>query len=332
MWLLWQGIRIRGPLSAFCLTFDVGGSLDQYQRIQSFVKQQKITATMFVTKNIDQEIKTWLEKQDQIILESNSQTRPDFRTLNFQQTVQELLENQSFYKRQFEGFRFPFTNNSFLGMKALNELDFIYDSSIAVNHLEFYRGSLFPYNIPIFKDGYYQSLDLLEISQNFHDDWYYFQDVLTNDNYDETNIKQDAAKYDAYLQTMWKRAIKSEQGLMVFQGHPMYSGMSQTAMQPLEKIVQTVKDDDAWITSIGEVAHYWNQRKGLEISVSELGNEVTMNFKFGDNSRIDNLSFMLPSHPKKVISAGKTQILENDSGLFLVLESVRNGDEITLKF
>jgi hypothetical protein len=322
----------KGAQSAFCLTFDVGGSLDQYQRIQSFVKQQKIQVTMFVTNNIDTAIKTWLEKQDHITLESNSQTRPDFRTLNYQQTVLELLENKSYYNKQFKGFRFPFTNNSFWGMKALDELGFVYDSSIAVNHLEFYRGSLFPYNIPIFKDGYYQSLDLLEISQNFHDDWYYFKGVLTNDVYDETNEKQDAAKYDAYLQTMWKRAIQPENGLMVFQGHPMYSGLSKTTMQPLENIVQTAKNDDAWITSIGEVASYWNQRKGLDIIVSELGNEVTMNFRITDNSTIEDLSFKLTRRPQKVIYGQKTQILENEAGIFIVLESVKNGDDITLKF
>ena len=179
---------------------------------------------------------------------------------------------------------------------------------------------------------YYQSLDLLEISQNFHDDWYYFQDVLTNDNYDDTSEQTDASKYDAYLQTMWERAIKPENGLMVFQGHPMYSGISKTSMQPLEKIVRTAKDDDAWITSIGNVASYWNQRKELDIIVSELGNEVTLNFKITDNSTINNLSFKLPSRPKKVVFAAKHKILETDAGLFLVLESVKNQSEIILKF
>ncbi len=322
----------KGAQSAFCLTFDVGGTLEQYQRIFNLVRQQKIPATMFVTNNLDAEINNWLEKQNQIILESNSQSRPDFRTLNFQQTVQELLENQSFYKKQFVGFRFPFTNNSFWGMKALDELGFVYDSSIAVNHLEFYRGSLFPYNIPIFKDGYYKSLDLLEISQNFHDDWYYFQDVLTNNKYDETNEKQNAAKYNAYLQTMWKRAIKPENGLMVFQGHPMYSGRSKTAMQPLENIVQTAKDDNAWITSIGEVASYWNKLKELKINISEQGNEVKIDFKITDNSAVDDISFKIPRRPQKVIYGQKTQILENDAGIFLVLESVKNGSEVILKF
>lgn len=322
----------KGAQSAFCLTFDQGGTLEQYKRILRFLDQQKIPATMFVTNNLDMEITSLLKKQDQIILESNSQTRPDFRTLNFQQTVQEFLENRSLYKKEFKGFRFPFTNNSFWGMKALEELGFIYDSSIALNHLEFYRGSLFPYNIPIFKDGYYKSLDLLEISQNFHDDWYYFQDVLTNDNYDETNEKKDAAKYDAYLQTMWKRAIKPENGLMIFQGHPMYSGRSKTTMYPIEKIVRSAKDDDAWITSVGKVAKYWNQRKDLYITVSEQENDVTLNVKITDFSKIEEISFRLPSRPEKVIFSGKYQVLENDAGMFLVLESVMDGSEIILKF
>ncbi len=70
----------------------------------------------------------------------------------------------------------------------------------------------------------------------------------------------------------------------------------------------------------------------LKINISEQGNEVKIDFKITDNSVIEKLSFKLPTHPKKVIYGEKAQILENDAGIFLVLGSVRNGDEITLKF
>lgn len=321
-----------GALTAFCLTFDDGGSAEEYDMVIKLLKKYKIKSTFFVTINIPDELKKKIKEERLINLGSHSHTHVDFRTISYSQTVAELLENSSDFNTNFRGFRFPFTNNSFWGMMVLEELDYVYDTSIGVNHLDFYRGSVFPYNIPIFKDGCYHSLDLLEISQNYHDDWYYFQDVLKDKTYDANRQKTDSAKFDSYLRRLWKRAIVPNHGLMVFLSHPMYSGMSEITMQPLENMIKLAQKDGAWITDLDEVADFWNKRKDLNIFIKEKDNSVTVNFDLKDNTIIENLSMKLPQKPKKVRFSRKYHFVENNEGLFIVFDSVRANDKAEIEF
>jgi len=319
-----------GAQSAFCLTFDDGGSNKEYERIFSLINKQKIKTTFFVTNNISAEIKQKIKEENLISLDSHSYSHADFRTISYPQTVMEFLENSSEFDPDFDGFRFPFANNSFWGMKVLDELDYVYDSSIGVNHLEFYRGSVFPYNIPIFKDGYFKSLDLLEISQNFHDDWYYFKASLNDKNYDSNKQKIDTAKFDSYLRMLWERAIIPNHGLMVFVGHPMYSGISEITMLPLKNMIQRAKDNNAWITNLEEVAAYWNKLKDLSISINEKENSVQIYFSLTKN--IENLSLKLPQKPKKVEYSKKYHYVKNENGMFIILHSVENGNIMQIYF
>lgn len=319
-----------GASTALCLSFNNGGKLPEYSRIIKYLNREKLPATYFLTNNIDPEIKILLEKQRLIKIESHSQTNPDFRKISYSNALQEIQENNSNYGNEMEGFRFPFLNNSFWGMKALDDLDFSYDSSIGLNHLEFYRGSLFPYNIPIFKDGYFQALDLLEISQNFHDDWYYFKGVHDGKSYTEDDRKEDAAKFDAYLQTMWKRAVKPENGLMVFVGHGTYSGMSDVTMQPLKHLVFEASNDGAWLTNLHEIATYWNQLRDLFIEVEETDKQVELSINLPRGEELTGLSFSLPSKPEKIIFKGKYEVKKVNGELSLILKSVKDGDAVII--
>lgn len=321
-----------GASTALCLSFNNGGKLQEYNRIIKYLNKNKLPATYFLTNKISPEVKNLLEKQKYITLESHSQTNPDFRKISYSQALQEIQENNSNYVNEMEGFRFPFVNNSFWGMKALDELKFLYDSSIGLNHLEFYRGSLFPYNIPIFKDGYFEALDLLEISQNFHDDWYYLKGVHDGKSYGEENQKRDAAKFDAYLQTMWERAVKPENGLMVFVGHATYSGMSDLAMQPLKDLVSTASKDGAWITNLHEISTYWNQLRDLSIEVEESEKQVEMSFNLPSGELLTGLSFCLPSKPEKIIYNGKYDIKKVNGEECLILKSVKDGEKVIIQY
>jgi peptidoglycan/xylan/chitin deacetylase (PgdA/CDA1 family) len=321
-----------GARTAFCLTFNDGGSAEEYDRIIKLLKKQKIKSSFFVTDNVTAELKKKIKDERLINLGSHSHTNADFRTISYPQTIAELLENRSDFDAEFRGFRFPFTNNSFLGMMALEELDYVFDTSIGVNHLEFFRGSVFPYNIPIFKDGHYLSLDLLEISQNFRDDRYYFQNKLKDKTYDAAGQKTDSAKFDSYLKRLWERAILPNHGLMVFVGHPMYSGISEITIQPLENMIKLAQNDGAWITDLDEIADFWNKRKDLNISIMEKENYVTINFNLKSDSIIKNLSMKLPQKPKEVKFSRKYHFVENNEGLFIVFDSVKTNDEAEIEF
>ncbi len=321
-----------GAQSTFCLTFDDGGSLLEYERVFDLINQNNIKTTFFVTGNIESGIKQRLLQENMIKIGGHSHTHPDFRTLSYPQTVTEFLVNKASFNIDFKGFRFPFTNNSFWGMMVMEELDYHYDTSIAINHLDFYRGSVFPYNIPIFKDGYYRSLDLLELSQNYHDDWYYFQDVLEDDDYNCDKQKRDSAKFDSYLKRLWERAILPNHGLMVFLGHPMYSGISEITLEPVKNMIQRAKESNAWITNLDEVANYWNKLKDLKILITEKENSVQINFNLDDVKIIENLSLRLQQKPKKIKFSKKYHFVENEAGLFIVLNSIGNGDVVEIQF
>jgi len=321
-----------GASTALCLSFNKGGKLPEYNRIVKFLNREKLPATYFLTNNLEAEVKTLLEKQKLIKIESYSQTNADFRKISYSQALQEIQENNSLYGREMEGFRFPFVNNSFWGMKVLDELNFLYDSSIGLNHLEFYRGSLFPYNIPIFKDGYFQTLNLLEISQNFHDDWYYFKGVHDGKGYSNDDQKRDASKYEAYLQTMWKRAVKPENGLMVFVGHATYSGMSETTMEPLKTLVSTASQDGAWITNLHEIASYWNQLRNLDIEIAESDKQVEMKINLSAGEVLTGLSFRLPAKPEKILFKGKYEVKKVNGEHFLILKKIIADDSVIIKY
>ena len=318
--------------NAFCLTFDDGGSTEEYDRIFSLIDKYNLKTIFFVTDNLEKKHIKKLRENKLITLESHSHSHPDFRNLNYARTVDELLLNRSDFNLKFNGFRFPFYSNSFWGMMVLEELGMKYDTSIAANHLEFYRGSLFPYNIPIFKDGFYKSLDLLEISPIYHDDWYFYQKVLLDKPYDSEEQKNDADRFDAYLKTFWERAVKPEHGLMVFVGHPMYSGISEITIKPLYNLIERIKRENVWITDLNEIAAYWNKLKELSISVKEQDDSIFMTFDLENYKNIRDLSFKLPKNPKKITFAGKYSVKKNENGLFIVFDSIQKGSEVRFEF
>ncbi len=318
-----------GSQSAFCLSFDDGGSENEYRRIFNLIDENNIKTNFYVTDNIPQKIRELLEKQKLVSLGGHSHSHPDFRNISYGKTCSEILMNKSNYKTDFKGFRFPYTNNSFWGMKVLEETGFVYDSSIAVNHLDFYRGSVFPYNIPIFKDGFFQSLNLLELSQNYHDDWYFYQNLIKDRSTKSQKIA--AAKFNKYLESLWERAILPNHGLMIFLGHPMYSGISEITVKPVENMIKRAKENNAWITNPDEVAEYWNQIRNLKVNFIEKRNSVSMHFNL-PNGKITGLSFKLSQKPKKIKFAGKYYLEKIDGSDFIVFEKIENGDVAEIKF
>ena len=111
------------------------------------------------------------------------------------------------------------------------------------------------------KDEVFMKLkELLEpfnIGKYYTDNWGSYSQNLDKNK----NPKIVAAKFDSYLKSLWKRAIVPNHGLMVFLGHPMYSGINETTIKPVENMVQLAKEDNAWITNLDEVAEYWNKIK-----------------------------------------------------------------------
>jgi len=315
--------------AALAISFDDGGTDKQYARVIDFIKKNRLNSNFFVTNNISKSLLAKLSRSDNFNLELHSATHPDFRKLSYAQTCQEIQQNLTLIP-DAKGFRFPFTNNSYNGLLVLEEENLLFDSSIAVNHLEFYRGSIFPYNIPIFSDGYFKSLELLEISQIFHDDWYFYQQLLTEKNYTEEQQKIDSRRFSAYLSSLWNRAILQNNGMMIMLAHPMYAGFSDETIKPLQEMLDLAKESNSWICSIDEIAEYWNNLLNLEIQVIEQNNVLDINFS--SQKELHGITLKLTTQPKEVTFSGNYNII-NKSGLtFLVLEKLQKQDSIRIRF
>jgi hypothetical protein len=103
---------------------------------------------------------------------------------------------------------------------------------------------------------------MLEISPILYDDYQYFSQIK-NPAYSETQLQKDALLYRQYLQNMWELVIKPNNGLFVWQGQPAYSGYNDSTLSPLKLLIQKVKNENTWLTTMDDVASIginWSKR------------------------------------------------------------------------
>ena len=211
-------------------------------------------------------------------------------------------------------------------MLYIDEEDYIYDSSIGVDYLNSYRGSVFPYNIVISKDSYYKSLDILEISPILNDDYFFYQKVLTESEYSDDLQMKDAQLYDKYLMNFYDYVVKENNGLMVFIGHPSYTGISEITLSPLKNLIDSLKQDNCWITSLEEVADFRNALKDLSVEVEEFDNGIDIRISLPEGKTIKGLTFELDKKPLDVeYNKGEVNLKEINGVNFLIIDAINNG-------
>ena len=304
--------------SVYCQTFDDGGNMEQYQRIFDFINKNKLPTVFFVTPEIDKKIIDVLKQQKLISIQGHSFNHPDFRKLNYFETQNELLLNRQFWQKNFSGFRFPYVSNSFWGLYSLNKLNFMYDTSIAANNMEFIRGSVVPYNIPIFKDDFFTTLDLIEISQIYKSDWYFYQKVLDKKPYTKIMQKHDAQLFKKYLIDYFEQVTVANNGVMVYLGHPMYVGISSTTLQALQDLINHLQQQDVWFASLNEVAERWNIYQKLKVNITEKEKSVTIDFL--TNKPLNDFTVCLKQEPKKIKNVKDYKVIEVNTNYCIVFD------------
>ena len=308
-----------GHTSVFCLTFDDGGNMEEYNRVFDFINKNKIPTVFFMTSNVDKDIKNKLEKQELISIQGHSYKHPDFRKLDYYASERQLLMNRMFWNRNFEGFRFPYVSNSFWGMFLLDRLGFVYETSIAADNMDFIRGSVVPYNIPVFKDDFFTTLDLLEISPASRSDWHFYKKVQNPAGYSVEAQKKDAALFKDYLIKYFDKVSSPVNGVMVYLGHPMFCGHSQYTFSPLQEFYDYIKDKNVWIASLNEVARRWNKLKNTETVISGNKDHITIECDaHGEN--IDKFTLVFNQKPGKIVYTGKYALKEAGGKYYLVFD------------
>jgi peptidoglycan/xylan/chitin deacetylase (PgdA/CDA1 family) len=321
--------------AVLAVTFDDGGTLEEYQRALTSLFPYVEKITLFLTGYVSEDILRWCQNQPQLDLQNHSWSHPRFRGLSYLETLRQIRLPEIRYQQRFRGFRFPYVINSFWGMHILAEQGYSYESSIVVDHTRFYGGGIFPYNIPIFHaSGWFQSLDMLEISPLQHDDWYFYgKGVNEQENYPEFQQKRDAARYRSYLNNFWQEVIVPEQGIMTVLAHPLYSGKNQILLAPILELVREVHDrGQFWLPSLSDVAEYWHKRHRLIVDVAERGNTVTAHVHLPAGISIPGLTLKLPQSPRKVrINRGSGELHVVDDTAYYIFNAT-DGVEVRFEF
>lgn len=246
--------------------------------------------------------------------------------LSYSESVREInLINQKL-NRQFTGFRFPYSRISYWGMLYINDKGYVYDSSIGVDYLNSYRGSVIPYNIPVSKDSYYKTLDVLEISPVLNDDYFFYQKALTEPEYSDELQTKDAQLYDKYLMNFYDYVVKGNNSLMVFIGHPSYTGISEITLSPLKNLVDSLKQDNCWITNLEDVADFRNALKDLSVEIEEFDNGIDIRIALAEGKTIKGLTFKLDKKPSEVkYDKGEINLAEINGVNYLIVDAVNDG-------
>lgn len=306
---------------AFCITLNAAGSEQEFDRILKLLKEEKIKPTVFVNGNFGEDIKKLLSKSD-VELESNAYSTLNYRDMDFASTMHDIQMNEKFWNKEFKGFRFPFTFNSAWGMLCLDQSGYLFDSSIGADNTNVFYGSVFPYNIPISTDEFFKTLDLLEVSPTFHDDYYFYGKILDDTEYTTEEQNKDAELFEQYLINYWKYSTKSYSGAMVFIGHPVYTGHSDITSRPLKSIIKKVKEDNGWVTTIEELAEYWYKLQKLTFSIKEGKDKIEIKVTTPLAEQVNDVSLKLDREPKEInINKGRCRIEERSGCWYLVFDA-----------
>jgi len=313
---------------AFCVTLNASGSLEEFKRVFKLLKEENITPTVFVNQQPDSNIRNFLRNYS---IQSNDYLKIDNQIAQFYEINRNIILNEIYWNKKFTGFRFPYTRTSYWGFECLSKYGYKFDSSIGVDNLENFYGSVFPYNIVISDNSLYKYIDMLEISPVLNDDYFFYEKVLSK-NYSDAYIEKDSRLYQKYLENFWEYATKPYNGLMVYLGHPVYIGYNDSTMTPLKKLIKKVKTDNTWITTIESVSDYWNNLGKIQFYVNEKEEYTDIFVQAPDSILVENASIKTKRKP---ISAealkGECKIINRDSIYFITFDAF-NKQEVKINY
>lgn len=313
---------------AFCITFNSEGQQQDYEFMFSYLKSEHLSSSLFVDGNIDPELKNYL-LNEKINLESNGLKKMNYRDHDFVDTKNDILENSNYWNKKFEGFRFPYTRNSAWGMIVLTDLDYKFDSSIGADNIDDFNGSVVPYNIPVATPDYYKISNVLEVSPTLHDDYYFY---ATNDPNNKDLQEKNARLFEKYLLNYWNYGVKPYKGAMVFMCHPLYTGKNDITISPLKTIIEKVKKENTWITTIEDIADYRNKLGMFQFTIQEKEKNIQVNVSGPDKTKIEHVTLQFDHQPLQIkVSEGTYQLVEKNKSFYLIFD-IFNGQYIQLKF
>jgi hypothetical protein len=184
------------------------------------------------------------------------------------------------------GFRFPRLALNAPLLHCLEERGYTYDSSLPVNHQEYFGASLFPFELPLRKsEAGLLGINILEMGPIDRDDWSFYGDTTGDPD-------QQAALYDHFLQSYWQQVFLTNHGLMIQVGDIDYEGNSPDRLAPILRLIRQARSDGAWITDLASAAKFWTLRRQAEVSLWFEGNSAHGRIT-ADGSDLSGLTYKL---------------------------------------
>ncbi len=308
--------------AAFAISFNMGDTLSSYQFVIDRLRQQHIRPTFFVSGTVKKEIRDYLKAQ-KVDLASSGYLYTSYGGMDFADATQDILQNEARWQAHFDGFRFPFTTPAYKGMLALYQNNYSYSSSISANHLDFILGSMIPHNVVLSGEDYYQTTEMLEVAPTYHDDYFFIGKLKTDEYKTPRQLQNDILRYRQYLQDYWQYAVKPNKGLMLVLAHPDLTGHNEQTFSALQSIIDTVRMQNAWITSLPEVVRYFQNNDRIRLAVKNDEKEAEIYVKAEAGARINNYAVKPAFKPESArATIGKAAIKHIGSDYFVVFDAM----------
>lgn len=316
---------------AFCVSLNAEGETDQYNRVFQMLDKEKIKPTIFVNGLVSREVKSLLIKTE-YPLASSGFNYINHSDLKYPQAAEDILLNENFWEKDLIGFRFPFTNPGYWSLLALDEHGYIYESSIGANNLEFFHGSIIPYNLVITNQGFYKSTEILEIAPTYHDDYHFLNIIKEGQKPDSLQLEKNIMVYSKYLENFWNHAVKPYKGLMVYLGHPKFIAYNDSTLTSLKKLITTIKKDNTWITTMEEVADFRKGLNMLRFYIDAENRQQHIDIIAPENVMVKDVCLNFAGNIKEASAKkGEPRVIKNPQGSQLVFDAF-NGQSLTIQF
>jgi hypothetical protein len=320
-----------GAPAALSFSFNADGTVEEIDRLIAFFNERDITPEFFVTNTADS-VKELLMNNDELPLASSGLRKQSYSSLNYTTIRYDIVMNEEIWQRSFEGFKFPFSRYSFWGMYILDELGYSYESSIPADNLNGIISAVYPYNVPVAKDGFYTVLDLLELSPVKNDDYFFYSGIIEDNNYTESELAEDALIFSRYLINQWNYGVKPYGGAMIFIGDPMYSAHNPVTLTPMDSLMNAAESDNAWICTLDELAQRWNIYSQLQIRMKESDNQLMLTFILPEDCVLEDLALKFDREPLEVSVFETDYSIKGINGTHTIILDVKNNSGITITF
>lgn len=313
-------IRLNPWPAAYSTAFSLGimhdANSDYAQGLISFVEENDLPATIFSKEDLKQ-----LHEYSLVEVSGTSQDLR-FRDLSYSETLTQILSVNRLNNKGQKGYRFPDHEQSYWGLHVLDQNGYQYESTIQSDWLADVRGALFPYHIPVSSRGYFEILDILELSPMLYDDKYFLGDFEADQN--PVLLYKRSLLQSAYWQRYHSEIVLPYKGMMVLTVHPGITFLNDSTLFPLTNLIDTLRNNDkTWFTNLNELAQWWNKIEQFSFYQSNSGNITRIVISAPDSLELNQLSFELNGKPRSVESSiGKANLVEKAGSYYVVMKGI----------